>query len=115
MSPVRMSKVEASTRVVLAYKDAFNNHNVDAIVAMLSDDCVFEPVQDNLRVQGIEAIHAHLQEAFKGTEQAQIKVEAVFGVGLHVILQWQMDGQHGVDIFKFREGMICEKTSYVKR
>ncbi len=115
MCPVRMSKIESSTRCVLAYKDAFNNHDVDAILALLSEDCVFEPVQDDARVEGIEAIRAYLEEMFKGNEQAQIKLEDISGMGLHVIMRWQMGDQRGVDIFKFHGELICEKLSYVKK
>jgi len=114
MSPVRMSKIESSTRNALAYKDAFNKHDVNTILALLSQDCVFEPVQDGLRIEGIEAIRAYLEEMFKGNEQAKMEIEEIFGMGLHVILRWRVDGQRGVDIFKFRGELICEKVSYQK-
>jgi len=114
MSPIRMSKIESSTRNALAYKDAFNSRDVDAILTLLSDDCVFEPVQDSLRIEGIEAIQAHLDEMFKSNEQAKIEIEEIFGMGLHVILRWRMNNKNGVDIFKFRGELICEKRSYAK-
>ena len=114
MSPIRMSKIESSTRNALAYKEAFNNLDVDAILAMLSKDCVFEPIQDITQIKGIEAIQAYLEEMFKSNEQAKIEIEEIFGMGLHVIIRWRMNNQRGVDIFKFRGELICEKRSYAK-
>ena len=114
MSPVRMSKIEGTTRNALAYKDAFNNRDVDAVLALLCDDCVFEPVQDGAQVEGVEAIQAYLEKMFRGNEQAKMEIEEIFGMGLHVILRWRMDGQRGVDIFKFRGALIAEKVSYQK-
>lgn len=114
MSPVRMSKIESSTRNALTYKDAFNKKSVDTILALLSDDCIFEPVQNDTQIKGIEAIQTHLEEIFKSNEQAKIEIEEIFGIGLHVIMRWRMNDRRGVDIFKFRGELICEKRSYSK-
>lgn len=108
MTPVRMSKVESSTRHVLAY----NQHAVDAILNLLSDDCVFEPVSNGIVFQGKDKIKTALIEEF--TSKPKLKIEEIFGLGLHVVMRWKIDGQRGADIFKFRGELICEKHSYAK-
>ena len=42
MSPTRMQRLESAIRVVLAFNDAFNRHDVAAMMQWMSDDCVFE-------------------------------------------------------------------------
>ena len=42
MSPTRMSRLESAMRVVLAFHEAFNRHDVAGMMALVSDDCVFE-------------------------------------------------------------------------
>jgi len=39
---MRMARVEAATRLVLAFNEAFNRHDVDAMMALMSEDVVFE-------------------------------------------------------------------------
>ncbi len=112
MTPVRMSKVESSERNALAYKEAFNKQDIDGILALLSDDCLFEPINDGVIFRGKNEISMALAEAF--TSAPKLEIEEIFGVGLHVILRWRMNDQRGVDIFKFRGDLICEKLSYIK-
>jgi hypothetical protein len=42
MSPVRISRLESAMRVVLAFNEAFNRHDVAGMMQLMSDDCVFE-------------------------------------------------------------------------
>jgi hypothetical protein len=37
MSPIRMSKLEAAMRVVLAFNEAFNRHDVPGMMQLMSD------------------------------------------------------------------------------
>ena len=115
MSPVRMSKIETPTRVVLAYKDALKRGDVDAILVLLSDDCTFEPAKNGLRLKGKGEIKAHLTELFAKTPYDDLKGIDLFQAGFHVIYRWELGDISGADIFKFREGLIVEKLSYVKK
>ena len=59
MSPVRMSKVESGVRVVLAFSEAFNRHDVTAMVELVTDDCVLEqaaPAPDGANHTGKDAL-----------------------------------------------------------
>lgn len=126
MSPIRMSRLETAVRVVLEFKEAFNRHDVAAMVQLISDDCVFEhsgPTPDGMVYLGKEAIHQFLQNWFLGSPQARLQVEEIFGLAPRCVMRWRCDWvdgtgnrRHvrGVDILKVKNGLICEKLSYVK-
>ena len=115
MSPIRMGKVESPTRSVIAYKEAFNNREVDAILSIFSDDCVWEPAQNGLALKGKVQIREYLENFFKNTPQVELKGKDLFQTGYHVVFRWEMDDIGGVDIFKFRKELICEVYSYTKK
>ncbi len=126
MSPIRMEKVESAMRTVLAFNEAFNRHDVAGMMAHMSDDCVFEntaPAPDGMLYSGKEAVTQFWQDFFRESPQARIKIEEIFGAGLHCVMRWRyewVDGSgneghvRGVDIFRVKDGLISEKLSYVK-
>jgi ketosteroid isomerase-like protein len=121
-----MAKVETAIRLVLAYNEAFNKHDVAGLMLLLSDDCVFEaaePAPDGRRYSGKKAIAQFLQDFFGESPHARYEIEEIFSFGFRCIMRWRYDwvdraGKkgyvRGVDIFKVRDGFICEKLSYVK-
>lgn len=126
MSPTRLSKFESAVRVVLAFNEAFNRHDVTAMMQLMSNDCIFEntaPAPDGTLYPGKEAIAQFWQEFFSQSPQARIEIEEVFGFGERCVMRWRYNwadevGEkghvRGVDIFRVRNGLICEKLSYVK-
>ena len=42
MSPARLAKLETAMRTVLAFNEALNRHDVDGMMLLMTDDCVFE-------------------------------------------------------------------------
>ena len=121
MSPAKMSKVEAGIRIVLEFNDAFNRHDVDGMMRLMSEDCVFEntaPAPDGTVYSGKESVTQFWQEFFHESPQAHIDIEEIFGMGYRCVMRWKYawgDGHvRGVDIFKIEEGLIREKLSYVK-
>ncbi len=123
MSPARMSKIESAIRVVMAFNDAFNSHDVAEMMKLISDDCVFEntsPAPDGTVYSGKDAIKQYYENLFKESPQAHMEIEEVFSFGLthRCVLRWKYDWGNGhvrgVDIFKERDGLICEKLSYIK-
>ena len=115
MSPTRMGKIESPTRSILAYKEAFNNCDVDAILTLLSNDCIWEPAQNGLALKGKAEIRGYLSNIFKNTSQAKLEGKDLFQTGYRVVFRWELDGTEGVDIFKFREKLIYEVHSYTKK
>lgn len=126
MSPARMSKLEASTRLVMEFNEAFNRHEVAGMMQLMSDDCIFEntyPAPDGTVYSGKETVTQFWRDFFRESAQAHIEIEEIFGLGERCIMRWRyswvdVEGKQGhvrgVDIFRVREGFILEKLSYVK-
>lgn len=126
MSPARMAKLESAMRVVLAFNEAFNRHDVAGMMQLMSEDCVFEntdPAPDGTVFSGKAAVTQFWQEFFRESPRAHIDIEEIFGLGNRCIMRWKYhwvdaagQGGHvrGVDIFKVETGLISEKFSYVK-
>ena len=126
MTPVRMSKIESGMRIVLEFNEAFNRHDVAGMMNYMTDDCIFEntdPAPDGTTYSGKEAVTKFWQDFFRESPHAHIEIEEIFGMGLHCIMRWKYTWTdaaghqghvRGVDVFKLRESLICEKLSYVK-
>lgn len=121
MSPAHMSKLEAGVRTVLEFNDAFNRHDVDGMMKLASEDTVFEntdPAPDGTRYEGKAAVSQFWQDFFGNSPNAHIDIEEIFGLGFRVVMRWKYSwGKghvRGVDVFKLKDGLICEKLSYVK-
>jgi ketosteroid isomerase-like protein len=109
-----------------AFSAAFGSGDVDAIMALMTDDVVFEatgPAPDGVRVEGAEQVRAVWVELFGQTEGARFVEEESFASGDRGVLRWRFswngdDGApgyvRGVDVLRFREGRVAEKLSYVK-
>ena len=66
MGPARMSQVETSIRVVIDFNEAFNQHDIKAMMQLMSDDCLFEntnPAPDGTMIKGKDAV-TQFWEAF---------------------------------------------------
>jgi ketosteroid isomerase-like protein len=126
MTPIRMDRFEAGVRQVIAFNEAFNRHDVAGMMALMSDDCIFEntfPAPDGAVYKGKAAVTQFWQEFFTQSPQAHIKIEEAFGFGNRVVMRWWYDWEdeqgnqghvRGVDLFRVQGGLICEKLSYVK-
>jgi ketosteroid isomerase-like protein len=121
-----MSKIEKAIRVVLEFNEAFNRQDVAGMMQLMSDDCIFEnmaPVPNGVVYSGKEAVTGFWREFFRGSTAAHIEIEEIFGFGERCIMRWRyswvdLSGEkgyiRGVDVFRVRNGAICEKLSYVK-
>lgn len=112
----------ASTEaVVRAFGDALNAHDVDAVMAMMTDDCVFEntaPFPDGERFTGQPAVRAFWEQFLGESPRAHFELEELFAGGDRCTTRWRYtwgDGHiRGVDLFRVRDGKVAEKLSYVK-
>ncbi len=113
---------DAITRSVIdRFNAAFNRHDVDAIMTLMTDDCVFEntsPPPDGERSEGQAAVRAVWAALFAGTSSAHFETEEVIVAGDRATVRWRYSwhGGHvrGVDVFRVRDGQVAEKLSYVK-
>ncbi len=126
MSPIRMSRLENSTRLILAFNEAFNRHDVPEMMSLMHEDCVFEntdPAPDGTRFAGKQAVTQFWQDFFRDSPHAHIDIEEIFGYGDRCVMRWKytwldtagnQGHVRGVDLFRVRDGLISEKLSYVK-
>ena len=110
------------TRAVIdRFNEAFNTGDVDGIMALMTDDAVFEstgPAPDGQRHEGAAAVRAAWEALFAASPTARFDAEEVFTAGDRAVVRWRYDwgGGHvrGVDVMRVREGKVWEKLSYVK-
>lgn len=122
-------KMDSQTQITLEtvnkFNAAFNLHDVDAIMALMTDDVVFEntrPIPDGERFEGQEKVRAFWVQMFERSPQARFETEEIFASGDRCVVRWvyhwMKDGKpghiRGVDVFRIRDGKVAEKFSYVK-
>lgn len=105
---------------------AFGAGDVDAIMSLMTEDCVFEstgPAPDGVRHESASSVRAVWEELFTQTRDPQFTEEESFVAGDRAVLRWRFtwtneDGSpghvRGVDVVRMRQGRVCEKLSYVK-
>jgi ketosteroid isomerase-like protein len=110
-----------TVEVIERFNEAFNRHDVDAVMALMTDDVVFEntsPFPDGTRYEGQEAVRAFWSEFFAGSPQAHFTTEDIFAADDRCCVRWSYswgDGHiRGVDVFRVRDGKVSEKFAYVK-
>jgi steroid delta-isomerase-like uncharacterized protein len=109
------------------FAEAWNRHDVDALMSMMADDCVFEasagPQVDGQRSEGVQAVRAAYAAVFEAFPDARWANARHFVVGNRGVSEWtfsgtQGDGKrvevNGCDLFTFHDGRIAIKNSYRK-
>ena len=118
---------EASTvAAVERFNQAFGRQDIDATMAAMTDDCVFEntsPAPDGTRCVGQAEVRREFAGFFTSSPAAVFETEEQFEAGDRCIVRWVYrwvndDGSpghvRGVDVFKVRDGRVAEKLAYVK-
>lgn len=117
---------ESTLLAVQRFNDAFFSHDIEAVMAAVTDDCVFEntnPAPDGTRYEGREAVRAAFAEFFRSSPEAQFTIEEMVALGERCVVRWLYRWQgedggaghvRGIDLFRVRNGLIAEKLSYVK-
>ena len=115
----------ATLESVKRFNDAFNRHDVDAVMAAMTDDCVFEntnPAPDGKLFRGQAEVRAFWETFFQNSPDARFEAEELFAVNDRCVVRWvyrkTRDDQswhlRGVDVFRVRDGKVAEKLAYVK-
>ena len=110
-------------RTLIRFNAAFGAGDLDAALALVTDDVVFEttsPVPDGERHEGRAAVGAAWAEVLH-TPGLHFTEEESFVSEDRAVVRWRYawvgaDPGHvrGVDVLRFRDGLVCEKLSYVK-
>ena len=116
----------STVAAVEEFNRAFGRHDVDAVMAAMTDDCVFEntsPPPDGERHVGRAAVRAVWEDFFLTSPRAAFETEELIACGERCVVRWlyrwvARDGRpghvRGVDVFRVRDGKVAEKLSYVK-
>lgn len=108
------------------FLQAFGTGDMAAALREMTPDCVFEatgPAPDGVRHEGADDVRAVWTQMFADTTNPLFSTEEQFVAGDRAVVRWtyswtEPDGApghiRGVDVIRFRDGLICEKLSYVK-
>jgi ketosteroid isomerase-like protein len=123
---MRMSKIESGLRAVLAFNQACNQHDLDSMMKLLSNECIFEsanPAPSGGFYAGKDAIRQYWKAFFQKNPQVKFKIEDAYGFGDQCIKRWRLvtgDADRietyvrGTDIIKVNDSLILEILSYTK-
>jgi len=107
--------------------EAFNRHDLDAIMEYFSDDCSFDfprgPEAYGQRFIGKEKVREALAGRFKGIPDVHYGNDRHWVEGDRGVSEWTLTGTttsgvklqvQGCDLWEFRNGKIARKDSYWK-
>jgi ketosteroid isomerase-like protein len=111
---------------IIRFNDALDARDVDAMLRLMTEDCVFEntyPPPDGTRYTGPAAVRAFWEDFMRESTEARFEIEEIFGIDDRVVMRWtyhwidllgKAGHLRGVDVYTVRDGLIAEKLSYVK-
>jgi steroid delta-isomerase-like uncharacterized protein len=110
------------------FADAWNRHDLDALMSMMTDDCVFQasagPRLDGARSEGPSAVRAAFAAVFEAFPDAHWADPRHLIAGNRAVSEWTFTGTRrdgtrvevtGCDLFTIRDGRIAVKNSYRKQ
>ena len=110
-----------------AFSQAWNQHDIDALMSFMTEDCVFEtaagPEAFGSRHVGSEAVRRAFAAAWQAVPDAQWLngqhfVQDDFGISQWTFVGTGPDGSpietDGVDVFSFKDGKIQSKKAFRK-
>ena len=113
--------------LLTAFADAWNRHDVDALMSMMTDEPVFEASSgndvDGEGHQGQQAVRAAYAAVFAQFPDAHWGNARHFVAGDRGVSEWRFTGTrsdgkrievNGCDLFTFRGGKIAVKNSFRK-
>ncbi len=125
---VPQSGTSAYRDLLVAHAAAWSRHDIDAIMEMMTPDCIFEssggPDPWGRRYEGQAAVREAIAEIFEMLPDirfanARHTVCGDRGISEYTMIATRPDGSRiearGCDLFEFRDGKIHRKDSYRKR
>jgi steroid delta-isomerase-like uncharacterized protein len=126
---IRMATISipVTTDYLQSFADAWNRHDIDALMSFMTEDCVFEASAgaevSGTRSVGQNAVRAAFAQVWTMFPDAQWRNARHFVYGDRGVSEWiftgtRSDGMrlevNGCDLFTFRDGLIAVKNSYRK-
>ena len=109
------------------YGDAWNAHDIDTIMAFMTDDCVFESgggsERFGTRYEGYEIVRQRFMEVWTDIPDVRFENAIHFSEGDYGCSEWTLIGTSksgskievdGCDLFTFENGKIKSKRTYIK-
>ena len=103
------------------FNAAWGNHDLEAALALITDDCLFDatgPAPDGIPHKGRDAVRAAWEPIFADTDANVRSEDYSFVADDRLVQLWRYDftGGHvrGVDVIEVRDGLISAKLCYVK-
>jgi len=122
-----MAGTEVATPSLQAFLDAFNAHDVDAIMAFFTEDCVLEmprgPAPGGRRLVGKEQVREGIRSRLDGIPDIHYGDDRHWTSGDRGVSEWTIRGTQasgerievrGCDLLEFRDGLISRKDSFWK-
>jgi len=125
-APAPEGGTKETLEAIERFNEAFGRHDVDGMMKVMTDDCVFEntcPPPDGERYEGMERVRGFWERFFRSSPGAVFETEEIFAAGDRCLVRWfyrwvDESGKpghvRGVDVFRVRGGKVAEKLSYVK-
>jgi steroid delta-isomerase-like uncharacterized protein len=128
---MREARAMATTNVeapmLQAFLDAFNAHDVDAIMSFFTEDCVLDmprgPAPGGRHLVGKQQVREGIQSRFDGIPDIHYGDERHWLSGDRGVSEWTIRGTQrtgepievrGCDLFEFADGKISRKDSFWK-
>jgi ketosteroid isomerase-like protein len=121
------TKPEVTVETLQEVLDAFNRHDLDAIMAHFAEDAVFEsprgPDPWGTRFEGKAAVREGLAARFTGIPDVHYGDDRHVVCGDRGVSEWLLTGTtttgeriavRGCDLWEFRDGLVIRKDSYWK-
>jgi ketosteroid isomerase-like protein len=118
---------EASHETLKGLLDAFNRHDLDAIMGYFHDDCVLYMPRGKAargdRYVGKQEVRAGLATRFEGIPDVHYGEDTHWTCGSLGVSEWTLTGTRksggpvevrGVDLLEFRDGKVTRKDSFWK-
>jgi ketosteroid isomerase-like protein len=122
-----MTSTQPATSVLQAFLDAFNAHDVDAIMSFFAEDCVLEmprgPAPGGRRLVGREQVREGIQSRLDGIPDIHYGDDRHWTCGDRGVSEWTIRGTQrtgerievrGCDLLEFVDGKITRKDSFWK-
>lgn len=117
----------ATIALLVTFAEAWNRHDIDTLMACMTEDCVFEASAGagvaGTRYVGTEEVRAGYMAVWTQYPDAQWGGARHFTCGDRGVSEWTFTGTnaegyraevHGCDLFTLRDGKIALKNSYRK-